>query len=49
VFFEVGVIPENVPFITREAPGFGGNMGGAIEVVVPEKSIRLESFSTVKF
>ena len=49
VFFEVGIIPENIPFITREAPGFGDNAGGAIEVVVPEKSITLETFSTVKF
>ena len=49
LFFEVGKIPENVPFVTREAPGFGNNAGGAIEVVVPSKTIKLESFSTVKF
>ncbi|UNY99061.1 hypothetical protein MQE36_01625 [Zhouia spongiae] len=49
IFFEIGLIPDNVPFITREAPGMGNNLGGAIEVVTPEKSIKLESFSTVKF
>jgi len=49
VFFEVGIIPENVPFITREAPCVQSNLGGAIEVVTLEKSIKLESFSTVKF
>jgi len=28
---------------------YGDNAGGAIEVVVPEKSITHETFSTVKF
>lgn len=49
VFFEVGIIPNNIPFITREAPRIGNNLGGAVEIVVPEKLIKLESFSTVKF
>lgn len=49
VFFEVVLIPDNVPFITRETPSFGNNLGGAIEVVVSEKSVILETFSTVKF
>jgi hypothetical protein len=49
VFFEVGKIPKGTPFITREAPSLGASKGGSIEVVVPEKSIKLESFSTVKF
>lgn len=49
IFFEIGKIPDNIPFITREAPGFGNNAGGAIEVVVPSKTIKLESFNTVKF
>lgn len=49
VFFEVGTIPKNVPFITREAPGIGSNAGGAVEVVTPSNSVKLESFSTVTF
>lgn len=49
VFFEVGVITDEIPYITREAPAFGNNAGGAIEVVVPWKGVKLESFNIVKF
>lgn len=49
VFFEIGLISENVPYITREAPAFGNNLGGGIEVVVPVNTIKLENFSTVNF
>jgi hypothetical protein len=36
-------------FITREAPGIGSNVGGAIEVVTPIGNVILETFHTVKF
>jgi len=49
VFFEVGIIEDGVPIITREAPGFGDNLGGAIEVVVPSNGMELESFNMVIF
>ena len=49
VFFEVGLIPDYVPYITREAPAFGINGGGAIEVVLPIKGVKLENFNTLKF
>ena len=49
VFFEIGIIEDGVPLITREAPAFGDNLGGAIEVVVPSKSMKLESFNMVTF
>ena len=31
-------------FITREAPGIGGNTGGGIEVVVPPNSVQIDWF-----
>lgn len=47
-FFEVGRIMDDVPYITREAPAFGANEGGAVEVVVVKGGVKLESFSTIK-
>lgn len=32
-------------FITRPAPGVGGNLGGGIEVVVPPDSVNIQNFS----
>ena len=48
VFLEVGRIPDNVHYITREAPAFGKNLGGAIEVVTIPNSVKLEAFTPVK-
>lgn len=48
IFVEQGKLKANSKFITREAPGFGTNSGGAIEVVTPPNSVKLESFNTVK-
>ena len=35
------------PFVTRTAPGFGPNVGGGVEVVVPEGGVSLRGFSYV--
>ena len=48
IFFESATLPPGVPYITREAPAYGQNLGGAIEVVVPTKSVKLETFNMVK-
>ena len=44
-FIESAVLRPGSPFITRGAPGVGSNLGGAIEVVVPEGGIWLRGFS----
>lgn len=48
MFIEVGKLKPNASFITREAPGYGLNQGGAIEVVTNPNSVKLESYSTYK-
>jgi RHS repeat-associated protein len=45
-FIETAVVPPGTPFVTREAPGVGGNKGGGIEVVTPPGGAKLQSFST---
>lgn len=47
VFYEVGTISENIPYITRVAPPFGPSTGGGIEVVVPAGGVKLENLSTL--
>lgn len=47
-FFEVGIISKDVPYITREAPAYEGHLGGGIEIVVPSKGVKLESFTTIE-
>jgi hypothetical protein len=44
-FVEKGHLREGVPFITREAPPVGTNLGEGIEVVVPPGGARLDGFS----
>lgn len=44
-FIESAVLRQGSPFVTRGAPGVGTNLGGAIEVVVPEGGIWLRGFS----
>jgi RHS repeat-associated protein len=39
-----GRVASDASFVTRTAPAFGVNAGGATEVVVPAGSVRLESF-----
>lgn len=39
------MLRQGSPFVTRGAPGVGTNLGGAIEVVVPEGGIWLRGFS----
>jgi hypothetical protein len=44
-FLEAGTLPPGTPFVTRRAPAVGENLGGGIEVVVPEGAVRLHTFS----
>lgn len=41
-FVEVGRVKPGTSFVTRKAPGVGGNPGGEIEVVVPEGSVIID-------
>jgi hypothetical protein len=45
-FIETAMLRPGAPFVTRVAPGVGGNGGGAIEVVVEAGGVRLRTFST---
>ena len=45
-FVESGTLRPGTPFITRPAPGIGENVGGKIEVVVPENGVKLDTFCT---
>jgi len=49
LFVEIGKLKSGSPFISREAPGFGNNIGGDIEIVVPAHGVQLETFHTIKF
>jgi RHS repeat-associated protein len=44
-FIETARLVPNTPFVTRVAPGVGSNLGGGIEVVVPEGGVQMCSFS----
>jgi RHS repeat-associated protein len=44
-FIESGVLKPGTPFVTRQAPGVGQNIGGGVEVVVPEGGVLLRGFS----
>jgi hypothetical protein len=46
-FVESATLRPGSPFITRVAPGFGTNVGGGIEVVVPEGGVLLRYFGTL--
>ena len=49
-FFVEIAKPKNVlTLISREAPSYGGNLGGSVEIVVPLNGVILESFHTIKF
>jgi len=39
-----GKLKEGEPFITRPAPGLGGNTGGAVEVVTNPNAVKLDFF-----
>ena len=39
-FIMMGVLRRGSPFITRQAPGVGRHVGGAMEVVVPPGGVR---------
>jgi hypothetical protein len=45
-FVESAVLRQGSPFVTRIAPGVGRNIGGGIEVVVPEGGVTLRYFGT---
>jgi RHS repeat-associated protein len=45
-FIESAVLRAGSPFVTRVAPGVGRNIGGGIEVVVPEGGVMLRYFGT---
>ncbi len=47
-FVETAVLRPGTDFVTREAPGFGSNAGGAIELVVPPGGVRLRTHATVR-
>src|SRR5690606_13592132 len=49
LFVEIGKPKTGSPYISREAPGFGNNPGGDIEIVVPAHGVQLETFHTIKF
>lgn len=42
--FVIGGKVRNGNFVTREAPGYGNNPGGAVETVVPSGNVRLDFF-----
>lgn len=44
-FIESATIRPGTPFVTRQAPAVGQNLGGGIEVVVPEGGVLLRGFS----
>jgi len=46
-FIESAVLKPGTPFVTRPAPGVGSNLGGGVEVVVPEGGVTMCSFSIV--
>jgi RHS repeat-associated protein len=46
-FIETAVLKRGVSFVTRPAPEYGTNLGGGIEVVVPEGGVQLQSFSII--
>ena len=46
-FIESGRLKAGTPFVTRKAPAAGSNPGGGIEVVVPNRGVRLLYFSLV--
>ena len=48
-FVEIAKPKAGMPRISREAPAFGNNPGGSIEIVVPANGVQLESFHTIKF
>lgn len=45
-FIESGTLKPGYSYITREAPGVGENIGGAIEVVTEPNAVKLQSFNT---
>lgn len=47
-FVESGTLIPGTNFITRTAPGVGGNKGGGIEVVVSPNGVKLNSFNTLE-
>jgi len=44
-FIEAAKLKTGMPFVTRPAPGIGKNVGGGIEVVMPEGGAQLRWFS----
>ena len=44
-FIEAATLNSGTPFITRAAPGIGGNIGGGIEVVVPSGGVQMKWFT----
>jgi hypothetical protein len=42
-FIETATIKKDSPFITRISPPVGSNLGGGVEVVVPEGGVNIES------
>ncbi len=44
-FIEAATLNPGTPFITRAAPGIGGNVGGGIEVVLPSGGVQMKWFT----
>jgi hypothetical protein len=44
-FIESATLKPGAPFITRQAPGIGGNLGGGIEAVVDPGNVTMCGFS----
>lgn len=45
-FIEAATLKPGTTFVTRPAPGVGTNVGGGIEVVVPEGGVQMKWFSS---
>gem|GEM_PF-4961652 len=44
-FIETATVKPGSPFITRPAPAVGSNVGGGIEVVVPQGGVKMRAFN----
>jgi hypothetical protein len=48
-FLESAIVKKDATFITRPAPGVGKNVGGGIEIVIPQNSSAITVESHVSY